>query len=344
MHYLTAVAFLIVTVAVARGAAPPGGVIPPAQGVVSAGHVWAMKSTFGAWAYAAPLAGGGKPVVVSCGPTDVIPARWHVSHGALWFALGYDVYGYPSYFNCSDSFSRLEAAELLRGRTATAPGGPVGDPPDPTTTGAQFGGVFPAKRIRMISRVKEDNGLHYDFLPTGPASALHFVLTEVKTPWGGDALLPWSMTVYSHTGKYDRKERGWVSAGKKEWEAVEAIDVGFVGPFRVMSLGKDYYFLTDGGSLFRSPPAAKKGERRRMERVYDGRDRPVLATVADADAGRTFLFIESAKGPAFFELSDRPALTVYDPKVARTSDGDEPLRSVMHKVRVLAALGKIKGK
>lgn len=53
---------------------------------------------------------------------------------------------------------------------------------------------------------------------------------------------------------------------------------------------------------------------------------------------RTFLFVESTRGPAYFELSDDPGSVVHKHKAAEMPDSDEALRTVMHEARTL---GKI---
>ncbi|MGL4552229.1 MAG: hypothetical protein ACRC33_13700 [Gemmataceae bacterium] len=344
--------------------------MPPAQAAVSRGTFWAIhwEKRLGATAHAGPLAGRVVPVA-SCNSSNLLPPRWHLAHGAVWVSGGVSGIrvGKPPEWvlaYCQDQFTRYEAADLARGKIVPAPGAAPVDITDPgdDSTNVHFGDETPLDwaRYHYGTRAPGYFTLHADALPVGPAEVRQFILSDVisqtKDLEGVRPVL--KMTVYSYKGRWDVKTKGWVATSAKWsddsrwWEAgpfdgwvrEEEIEVGFRGAFRVMASGKDYYFLTDGGSLFRSPPATKKGTPRPIRRVYDGRDRPVLATVTDVDAGRTFLFVESAKGPAFFELSDRPEQVVYDPKVAAVPEGDGPLRSILHKARVLAKLGRIKGK
>lgn len=150
----------------------------------------------------------------------------------------------------------------------------------------------------------------------------------------------WSLTVHRCESKWDDKLKKW---NPGPWSKEEDLPVVFREHFQAFQKGDDYFFLTAGGKLWVAWKP-EKGKKRTLSPVIGNRERPVLGTVVDALEGRTFAFIESDKGPAFFELSDKPKLVVYDPKAAKVPDGEEPLRSIMHKARILAALGKIKGK
>ena len=77
-----------------------------------------------------------------------------------------------------------------------------------------------------------------------------------------------------------------------------------------------------------------------------GSKRPVVAAVTDADAKRTFLFLDAQREgkPAFFELSDEPRLVEYDPKLVPLPPAAEPNRTMLHRARILVALKKIEGK
>ena len=206
--------------------------------------------------------------------------------------------------------------------------------------------------------------VHADCLAAGPGHVRHFALTNVRTtprveqggdsavvgihgPSQEDARTPyWSFTAYSREAKWDPKAKEW-DDGDKGWQKEQSLEVSFREPFRVFDRGRDYYFLTDSGSLYRAPPPAKAGWTRRVTRVYDGRQRRVMAVVTDADAKRTFLFVPpAAEGGkrAFFELSDKPKLVEYNPKLVPLPPPDEPHRTVVHAVRVLVALKKIAGK
>lgn len=67
--------------------------------------------------------------------------------------------------------------------------------------------------------------------------------------------------------------------------------------------------LTASGRLFVARKPAK-GKKRTVDPVVADGKRPILGMVVDALEQHTFLFLQSAKGPAFFELSDKPDLVV----------------------------------
>ena len=152
----------------------------------------------------------------------------------------------------------------------------------------------------------------------------------------------WSFTVHRCESKWNKRLGEWAPG---PWSKEEELPIAFKEPFHALQKGDDYFFLTASGKLFVSPKPAK-GKKRTVRAVaVEGKSkRPIQGVIVAPKEDKVYLFVESTKGPAFFELSDKPVLVVYDPKVAKVPEGEERLRGIMHKARVLVALGKLKGK
>src|SRR5262249_28431390 len=94
-----------------------------------------------------------------------------------------------------------------------------------------------------------------------------------------------SLTYYGCQARWDRKEDDWAQG---KWKREGTIEIGFLEPFRVLSKGDDFYFLTRSGSLYRAPKPAK-GTHRKMERVWADPREPITAFITDVDNGKTYL-------------------------------------------------------
>jgi hypothetical protein len=152
----------------------------------------------------------------------------------------------------------------------------------------------------------------------------------------------WNLSVFRYAGKWDEKEKQWQQGA---WAFVDDIEVGFREDFHVLAKGEDYYFLTESGKLFLSPPAPALDKPRKMVAVWEDEKRPVVAYVTDADADRTFLFCRPEKKDGkgvYFELSDKPDPVEYDPAAIPAAKPDDPLPAVLAYAKVLLADKKIK--
>lgn len=285
--------------------------------------------------------------------------RWHMAHGAFWGCLDIDAYNKTTLHE--DVLFQANLSGLLKGRFLAGPDDRLLATKEPVEWSPTHFAYDPLDWLRTYaSRVDFRPEFYRDCLAVGPNEVRTFLLMNIPDRLASPSLPPrlrgtvfllnkeeqripvWSLNVYRLKARWDRTDAVW--RDNDEWKTDEQIEVAFREPFRVFGRGTDYYFLTDSGSVYRAPEPARKGMPRQVLPIYQSASRPIIAAISDADSERTYLFVESAKGPAFFELSDKPELVAYDPKVADVPEGDEPLRSVMHKARVLAALGKIKGK
>ena len=197
--------------------------------------------------------------------------------------------------------------------------------------------------------------VYYDYLPDADdKGARQFVLTDTRgriippaerekdgPTWEQsrfDRETPqWSFSVWHCPTRWDDKARRW-TPGK--WTKETELPVLFKEHFQVLADGETWFLLTNSGRLFCSPKP--EGAPRVLKRVkLPG---PVLGTITDAQTGKHFLFVNTPEGQAFFEPALKPKLVAFDPKAAKVPEGDDPLRGILHKARILAALGKIKGK
>jgi hypothetical protein len=298
------------------------------------------------------------------------PVRWHVGYEAFWVSAdqGFRYGPGPDYSGAG--LTRLDLPSLLAGKLRASAGAPpwIG-------THGNFSITSPATTYRNGDNdIAHDEILlvHYDFLPFGKKQARQFVLSNVPdesyvpeiipirvagdpTPEKKPKPFPWTFTYFRYEGRWNAKKKEWEdnrwdAKGKMlediSWKKEGSIAVGFKEPFQALALGDDFYFVTRSGSLFRAPKPAK-GKNRVLARVWDGRLRPVKAFVTDAGTGKTFLFVPPAEEGgkrAFFELSDKPKLVEYDPKLVPLPPLAEPHRTVVHAARILVALKKIEGK
>lgn len=281
------------------------------------------------------------------------PLRWHVTREACYFANASDAGGVLN-IGSDEHLRRFGLGELIEGTGENMFSLPPPFPP------REFTRSCPGNMARYLALFCTfDDHISYDYLPDGDAGARQFVLTNlrgelvprgkgtglvtgywVKQTWVEKTKPEWSFVVHRCETRWDPKRKGW---NPGPWSKEEELPVAFREHFHALAKGDDFFFLTASGKLYvASKPV--KGKKRTVDPVYADAKRPILGMVVDAKEQRTFLFVVSAKGPAFFELSDKPEIVVYDFKAAMMPEGDEPLRSIMHKARVLAALGKMKGK
>lgn len=336
---------LMLLVPAARAAAPP--TLPPRAVCVARGRVWAPRLVTDQdllLLTSAPLAGG--PVtVVDCYEIALsCPPKCHIAYGALWAGLAFDHAATSDLYK--DRLWRSELSGLVRGKLLPSPG------ERPVTLSLDI--PFDSERLRfayddIVSSLKLFSALereyHSDYLPTGMGEARQFVLTDFDREL--DNPPAWSFTVWTYRARWDKAGQFWAPQRGWDWKKVERVEVAFREPFRVLSRGEDYYFLTSGGSLYRSPPPARRGMMRQVLLVHDGTRRRITATVEDGDSGRAFLFVGPDKAggrPAFFELASTVKLQHYAPADLPAAEGDEPLRSDLRLARLLAARRLIEGK
>ena len=287
------------------------------------------------------------------------PPRWHVGYGGFWANNDNGDRLDPG----RAGLTRFDLASLLAGKLAHQPGREW-----LIDGGDDFAYESAVAAVQNEARSPTDNDLideplfvYYDFLPFGKYKTRVFVLTNTPTPSPvrkdrgpneDDSSapakkkppLPWMLTFHRYEGRWVGKPDGdWE---QRPWTREGTISGAFKEPFQALALGDDFYFVTRSGSLFRAAKPAK-GKDRTLSCVWDGKGRPVESFITDAATGKTFLFVPPAKAggrPAFFELSDKPKLVEYDPKLVPLPKLEEPHRTILHNARVLVALKKIEGK
>ena len=319
-------------------AAPPPMRGDPLKGVVLGGEVvyCARYAAIAVKVYLHPLRKDQPTPGRWCSYSDGVPVRWQLGQGAFWVSHQMRA-GVPSHS------PTLEDGGLLRfdQRLLSVEGVKlIGH------EGTNFSGNLPAD-LSAFHAFDPRYFLHCDTLPAGKAKARHFTATNLTSGFDArnkefeEGKTPASK-FYCHLGESRRDKDGeWEEhSWKHEWTTPAT----FKEPFQALALGDDFYFVTSSGSLFRAAKPAK-GTDRVLTRVWDGK-RPIKAFVSDAGTGKTFLFVPPAKDGgkrAFFELSDKPRLVEYDPKLVPMPPLEEPHRTIVHAARILVALKKIKG-
>jgi hypothetical protein len=270
------------------------------------------------------------------------PLRWHATKDSFYIAEAYHV-GVGD-----DRLRRYPLDGLLVGKVK----------PRSEAVFTDNGPGWTALLLMPGSRFEAE--LFHDYLPDGDDGALQLVLTNTRgrvVSKGSTGLVGaysiimteeernnprWSFTLHRCKSRLDVKRGVWEPGA---WEKVGDLPVAFKEPFHALQKGDALFLLTASGRLFVSPAPAK-GEKRKITHVIGDARRPVEGIITAPKEGKTYLFVKSAdrKGPAFFELSDKPKLEFYDPKAAKVPEGEKALGQIMHKARVLVALGRLKGK
>jgi hypothetical protein len=137
-------------------------------------------------------------------------------------------------------------------------------------------------------------------------------------------------------------DEGW-KPGK--WSDEEILEVAFTEPFHAYGLGDDYYFVTETGKVYFSPPL-KSGETgpRKVRPLWTDGKQPVthLVTHVDDDTPNlTYAFGEAA-APAknrekfYFKLQGAEAkLTYFSPKQLQSAELQEPLKTLLEYSRLI---------
>ena len=272
-----------------------------------------------------------------CAGANRSPIRWQIGYGAFWVSQDTDFTGLNRPPRAGGGIlERIDLALLFKE-------GKIFNRLD-----AHFSGETPARTLSFPVHSSK-YFLYFDYLPAGKRLARQFITTNVtgkrldedrdfrkgKSP-------PCTFSSYISDSPWDAKKERWVP---KPWALEWSTPAAFEEPFQALALGDDFYFVTRSGAMFRAAKPAK-GTDRVLTRVWDGRLRPIKAFVSDAKTGKTFLFVPPAEEGgkrAFFELSDKPKLVEYDPKLVPMPPLEEPHRTILHHARVLVALKKIKG-
>jgi hypothetical protein len=284
-----------------------------------------------------------------------IPLTWNAGRGCLWSATGFSRGGRfdprkPLYRGVEDRLQRYSLDDLWKGKLMSGPGVEEGKPDDIWFAGS----VEPLVGARLAGHYIHVKGyfVGFDYLPAGETSVDLFVLENGTVPPkdGGkfneiDENLEeplWTLTAYRFSATWDdTPPKGW---GHFVEDRLETIEVGFHDHFQVLEQGGDYYFLTDGGRLYRAPKPDKKGKPRKMECVWQDDKRPIVGLVSDADAGRSFLFCKPEKKGekgVYFEASAKPEPVEYDPSKVHAATMEDPLPAILDYARILLADKKI---
>ncbi len=266
------------------------------------------------------------------------PHRWHLSHGAFWVSRSWSPEQIPTYL-LEVQGGGLERIDMP---VFSQMGEDLFNRLD-----AHFTYGNPAGRLADTVH-SDDKFLYMDYLPAGKCRVRQFLATNLP---GSEAdrsrdleevkKAPRVFSSYLGEGEWDAKEGVWKpKPWKLEWSAPPA----FVEPFQALSLGDDFYFATRSGALFRAAKPAT-GTDRVLTPVWGSKKQRIKAFITDSATGKTFLFVPPARvggKPAFFELSDKPKLVEYDPKLVPLPPVAEPHRTILHATRILVALKKIK--
>jgi hypothetical protein len=104
----------------------------------------------------------------------------------------------------------------------------------------------------------------------------------------------------------------------------ETIEAAFVEDFYVFKRAADYYFVTQSGKLYLSPPAKKGEKARTMKAVWDDAKRPIVAVLEDADNDKVWLFAkdknDGAKLDLFFLMQETIRTQTFDPAKLKRVD------------------------
>src|SRR5260370_38786946 len=120
---------------------------------------------------------------------------------------------------------------------------------------------------------------------------------------------------------------------------IERFPVTFREPFQVLSQGKNYYFITASGKLYRTGARRFLTNQREIDPVWGDETHPITHFLTDADADRTFLFCKPAKEGepgVYFELGPKSEPKPYDLSKVKPSKADEPLEGILERARFLA--------
>jgi hypothetical protein len=339
----------------------------PLQGVVIHGQALACNdpASGDVSLLHAPLAGGPTSKSPQCARDWRPSCLWHVGHGYLWVSNNLNVTSIDEFGHRDDTWGRYRLDDLLRGKLISRAGAREGIlfyDFMPGTGPMQFAGVLE----RVTEQIKKYKfHLHYDFLPVSEDEALLFQLCNVygadkggpeataesanlaltPLPYPGDEEYQqscWSLGVFRFRAEWNAED-GWWGNGK--WKRVGSIAVGFREAFRILAKGDDYYFVTASGRLYCAPKPDQGGDRK-MDAVWKGEKRPVVAFITDADADRSFLFCkpdQDGKG-VYFEMSDKPDPQPYDAGKIPAAKPEDPLPAVLAYAKILVADKKIKDK
>ena len=271
-----------------------------------------------------------------CSFSKQIPLRWQLAHGAFWVSLSF-LGSSPGPLNVGDAcLQRIDLRVFSKGDDIFL------------RDDAQFTSETPAGNL-TFQAFDPRYFLYFDFLPAGKVQTRHFMTTNLTSDFDDrneefeDGKTPASL-FYSHIceGEWDAKEKVW---NPKPWKLEWSAPAAFREPFQTLALGDDFYFVTRSGALFRAAKPAK-GTDRVLTPIWAGKKQPISSFITDAATNKTFLFVPPGKEdgrPAFFELSDKPKLVEYDPKLVPLPKLAEPHRTILHRARILVALKHIKG-
>jgi hypothetical protein len=325
---------------VSRGAAPPVKTVDPLKGVVLGNEVvmCVLEKGINVDAHVHTLSKDRQGRGRTCSFSNRSPLRWQIGEGAFWVSHDWSNFPGGSPEVGGGTLKRFDLASFSKGEKLW------------NREDANFSIDTPASG-RGGGLHSPLYSLYFDYLPAGKLQARQFMATNIRRSAGlrerdspeEGAPLIWTFSSYIGESRWDKKEGEWAQQPwKHEWTAPAA----FKEPFQALSLGDDFYFVTRSGSLYRAAKPAK-GKDRVLARVWDGKKQRIESFITDSATGKTFLFVPPAKAggrPAYFELSDKPKLVDFDPKLVPLPKLDEPHRTILHNSRVLVALKKIEGK
>lgn len=270
------------------------------------------------------------------------PLRFRIQFEQLWSV---------SPFFAGDKYWVFDIGQLLKGKLATGQGR---DPEGYLThfIQAQAGGdtIRDMRHIQGYAVINK----HYDYLPITTDAARLFLL--VDHPWSAfpnkstgpmgkafqDVLdgkkleKKWRFTSAKYHGAW-RLGRGWQVG---TWSDPEELEVAFTEPFHVYGSANEYFFVTETGKVYHSPPLQpKQVGPRKVRVVWNNPKQPITHLLTDVDGkvpNRTFAFANvdqpekaNARDRLVFELQGpRANVRFFSSADLKPTKLQEPLKTL----------------
>ena len=202
---------------------------------------------------------------------------------------------------------------------------------------------------------------YYDYLPSGPDSARLFLLIDRPI----SALVEkvqalknvpekkWTFTTAQYRAVWGPNPRPadnkkWKEGWKEgKWSDEEILEVAFTEPFHVYGLGDDYYFVTETGKVYYSPPLKKgdEGPRRVMPFWVDSKQpvKHLLTQVDGKTPNLTFAFGDVERPErqnqrdrfCFALQGPQPDLKYFAKRQLEQAKVEEPLKTLLEYARLI---------
>ncbi len=261
------------------------------------------------------------------------------------------LYANVSIWNCN-FYYRLDFSDFERGRVKTN-----------NEKGFYLSMFAERDTLDSLHGLSSRKRYSYDYLPLSTDS--NFVRLFLVCQFGYHALPAKNPGVFDirntiwqfSTAKYqavwgpdprpvnNKLKNGWLAG---EWSDGETLEVAFTEPFHVYAMQDNYYFVTDSGRVFYSPPL-KPGEEglRQVKPLWTDAKQPVKHIVTDTDGetpNLTYVFGDSARPGAekkgekfYFKLQGTEAKASYvrQEQLQAAPNVDEPLKTLLEYGRLI---------